>query len=355
MASSSELATVDLFCGIGGLSYGLKKSGINVVAGVDTDEKCKYAYEMNNDAKFINKSVTEISSEDLKKLYPSNSIKVLAGCAPCQTFSQHTVKNKDRQNDPRWGLLYSFGKLISQVQPEIVSMENVPQLKKYKVFEDFKKTLVDSGYHVYWKLVYCPRYGIPQRRRRLVLLASKFGEIELIPETHPKSKEVTVRDTIGKMESIKDGGVSAKDNLHRSWNLSPINKQRIKQSVQNGTWNDWDEELRAPCHKKKSGKTYKAVYARMAWDEPSPTITTQYYSFGTGRFGHPEQDRAISLREGALLQTFPKKYRLYRKKDPISFNVVGRHIGNAVPVKLGKVIGKSIIAHVEKHSKTTSK
>lgn len=345
----NETVAIDLFCGIGGLSYGLKKSGIRIAAGVDTDEKCKYAYEKNNQAKFINKSVTELSSDVLKELYPQNCIKVLVGCAPCQTFSQHTLKNKDREKDPRWGLLYSFGKLIKQIKPEIVSMENVPQLRKYKVFEDFKNTLIESGYHVYWKLVYCPRYGIPQRRRRLVLLASRLGEIELIPETHDHSKEISVRDTIGHLESIQDGEVSANDYLHRSWNLSPINKQRIQQSVPNGTWNDWDEKLRSPCHKKESGKNYKAVYARMAWDGPSPTITTQFYSFGTGRFGHPEQDRAISLREGSLLQTFPKGYHMYEKEEPVSFNVAGRHIGNAVPVKLGKVIGKSILAHIKKY------
>jgi len=345
------ISAVDLFCGIGGLSYGLKESGISIVAGVDTDEKCKYPFEKNNQAKFISKSVTDIGITEIKNLYPKNSIKVLTGCAPCQTFSQFTVKNKNRETDPRWELLYSFGKLIKGVKPDIVSMENVPQLRKYKVFEDFKTTLTDQGYEVYWKLVYCPKYGIPQRRRRLVLLASKFGKIELLPETHDATNEKTVRDAIGKVGQIKDGEVSKKDTLHRSWNLSPINKKRMQQSVPNGTWNDWDKELRSPCHRKKSGKSFKSVYARMGWDGPSPTITTQFFSFGTGRFGHPEQDRALSLREGALLQTFPKNYTLYDEREPISFNVVGRHIGNAVPVKLGNVIGKSILAHVKQHTK----
>jgi DNA (cytosine-5)-methyltransferase 1 len=345
----SKIAVVDLFCGIGGLSFGLKESGIEVLAGVDTDEKCKYPFEKNNRAKFINKSVTDLTLNEVKNLYPKDCIKVLAGCAPCQTFSQFTVKNKDRENDPRWGLLYSFGRLVKGVKPHIVSMENVTQLRKYKVFDDFIKTLTDCGYEVYWKLVYCPKYGIPQRRRRLVLLASKFGKIELLPETHDSRNETTVRDAIGEVEPIKDGEVSKNDPLHRSWTLSPINKKRMQQSVPNGTWHDWDKELRSPCHRKKTGKSYKAVYARMGWDGPSPTITTQFFSFGTGRFGHPEQDRALSLREGALLQTFPKAYVLHDEREPISFNVVGKHVGNAVPVQLGTIIGKSILAHVKQH------
>ena len=109
---------------------------------------------------------------------------------------------------------------------------------------------------------------------------------------------------------------------------------------------DWDDELRLNCHKKKSGGTYKAVYGRMEWNKPSPTITTQFYSYGTGRFGHPKQNRAISLREGALLQTFPEDYKFFLKEDNIFFSEIGRHIGNAVPVELGKVIGESIKKHI---------
>jgi len=338
----NELVTVDLFCGIGGLTHGLQKSGIKVVAGIDFDGSCKYAYEKNNNAKFIKKDIIEVSGKELNKLYPKGSIKILVGCAPCQTFSQHTLKNKSREKDERWRLLYEFLRLIKESKPDFVSMENVPQLRKYKVFEDFVKGLKKEGYFVSYKLVNCIKYGAPQKRVRLVLLASKNKEINLIPETHESKNYLTIKDVIKKLSKIKDGEINKKDPLNRSWNLSKINKKRIKQSKQGGSWIDWDKDLILECHKKKNGATYKAVYGRMKWDHPSPTITTQFYSYGTGRFGHPTQNRAISLREGAILQTFPKNYKFFKDEKDISFSEIGRHIGNAVPVILGNVIGKSI-------------
>ena len=189
------------------------------------------------------------------------------------------------------------------------------------------------------------------RRRRLVLIASLFGEISLLPITHHHSPDKippkTVRETIEELEEITHGQVSEKDLLHRSSKFGEINQKRIKQSIPGGTWLDWDSDLVAECHKKPSGQTYKSVYARMEWDKPAPTITTQFYNFGTGRFGHPEQDRALSLREGALLQTFPKGYKFIDSELPVSFTRLGTHIGNAVPVRLATVIGQSIQKHLE--------
>src|SRR3989344_7864913 len=180
----NKFAVVDLFCGIGGLTYGLKRSGMNVIAGVDSDTSCKYAYETNNNSKFIEKDISKITGKDINKLYPKGSIKILVGCAPCQTFSQHTIKNKNREKDEKWRLLYEFLRLVKDSQPDFISMENVPQLRKYKVFQDFVNGLEEEGYFVSYKLVNASKYGIPQRRIRLVLLASKNKNIDLIPETH---------------------------------------------------------------------------------------------------------------------------------------------------------------------------
>lgn len=329
------------------MTHGLIKAGIPVYAGVDIEEQCKYAYVKNNRTLFIKRDVKDIPGSTLKKLYPEGTIKVLVGCAPCQPFSCYTQKNENRKKDVRWNLLYSFMRLIKEVMPDIVSMENVPQIVKHKVFTDFIKDLELLGYNVSWEIVHCPDYGIPQARKRLVLLASKFGKIDLIPKTHKPSHYRTVRSIIEKLEPIGDGGVSHKDSLHRSASLSPINKKRIRQSKPGGSWKDWDEELRSPCHNKESGQTYTTVYGRMSWDEPAPTITTQFFTYGTGRFGHPEQDRAISIREGALLQTFPKSYEFLNPKEPFTNQELGIHIGNAVPVRLGFVIGKSIKKHIE--------
>lgn len=344
-----SIVAVDIFCGVGGLTCGLNKSGIKVVAGVDVDEKCKFAFEENNRALFIHKSIKEITSEEILKLYPTQSLKVLVGCAPCQPFSKHTQKEKDRASKEDWGLLYHFFKLIKNVEPIVISMENVPQITKHKVFSDFVEGLKLTKYSVNWQTVYCPDYGIPQNRRRLVLLASKLGEIKLIAPTHKPENYRTVKTAIGNLESIKAGSSSKKDRLHKSAALSEVNLIRIRQSMPGSSWRDWDENLRADCHRKESGDTYGSVYARMVWDKPSPTITTQFFSFGTGRFGHPEQDRALSLREGAILQTFPRRYKFIPSASPVELKRLGKYIGNAVPVRLGEIIGKSILNHFEEY------
>ena len=342
-----NVATVDLFCGIGGLTHGLIKAGIPVVAGIDIDKTCKYAYETNNESKFIRKDISrELTGADLKALYPEGCVKILVGCAPCQPFSTHTQKYKSRSIDEKWGLLYSFLNLIREVRPDIVSMENVPAIAKSKVFIDFVAGLEEQDYHLFWDKVYCPDYGVPQSRKRLVLLASKFGPIDIIPATHTEGTYRTVEDIIGNLEVLAAGGVSAQDPLHRASRLGDINLRRIRQSKPGGTWKDWDEDLRSPCHNKDSGKSYGGVYARMSWDTLAPTVTTQFYNYGTGRFGHPEQDRALSLREGALLQTFPPDYDLIDPELSFSKKRLGTHIGNAVPVDLGVIIGRSILSHL---------
>ncbi len=337
---------VDLFCGVGGLTHGFIKESFKVKAGIDNDGSCKYAYEINNDSTFITKDINEITGEEIRNLYSDNSIKILVGCAPCQPFSSYNFKNEDTK---KWFLLHEFARLIEEVQPEIVSMENVPQLlnfTKASVFLDFINILTKNNYEVDYKIVDCPKHGIPQNRKRLVLLASKFGKISLIPPTHNKSNFVTVRDIIYNLEPLKHGEKSKIDLLHRASALNEINLKRIKQSKQGGTWRDWDESLRLNCHKKNSGKSYVSVYGRMSWDEPAPTITTQCNGLGNGRFGHPEQDRAISLREAALLQTFPHEYKFFENENRT--RIIATHIGNAVPVDLGCVIAKSIKKHLEK-------
>jgi len=155
-----------------------------------------------------------------------------------------------------------------------------------------------------------------------------------------------VRDAISHLPPIGAGEVCESDRMHQSSMLSPINLQRIRSSKPGGTWRDWQSGIVANCHKKSTGRTYPSVYGRMGWDKPAPTITTQFYGFGNGRFGHPEQNRAISLREGAILQSFPDDYAFARDDEPILKKSIGRLIGNAVPVKLGEAIGKSILYHI---------
>lgn len=344
-------SAIDLFCGIGGLSFGLQKAGIEVKAGVDLDTSCQYAYEANVEAPFLGVDICDISGKEILERFWNNpkEVKILVGCAPCQPFSTHSNKIKGKEDGKKWNLLNEFKRLIQESSPEVVSMENVPNLSNKAIFSDFVNFLKEEKYYVFYSNVYCPDYGIPQKRRRLVLLASKFGRIELIPKTHTKDTYVTVYDAIGKLPKVGAGKTIKKDPLHKTTSLTPINLQRIKQSKPNGTWKDWDSSLLLQCHKKESGKSYQSVYGRMSWNEPSPTITTQFYNFGTGRFGHPEQDRALTVREAAILQTFPSDYKFCPSSNEMILTKLGTHIGNAVPVKLGEVIGNSILAHLDKY------
>lgn len=341
-------SAIDLFCGIGGLTHGLRKSGIPVVAGFDIDASCAYAYERNNNATFITADISCLSASSVNKYFIANSTKILVGCAPCQPFSKYTQRyRKNGHKGNKWRLLDSFARIVSELHPEIVSMENVPELAAQSVFNDFVNELKRNAYHVYWKIVFCPDYDVPQSRRRLVLLASRLGNIHLIKPFRTPDSYLTVRDTIAKLPVLKAGEMNPEDVLHCATHLSEINLKRIQQSRQGGTWRDWDETLKLKCHKKKSGHTYSSVYGRMEWDKPAPTITTQFYGYGNGRFGHPEQDRALSLREGAMLQSFPQNYKFVEPGKRISKKELGVHIGNAVPVNLGKAIGESIKIHLQ--------
>lgn len=337
-----KIGAVDLFCGIGGLTFGLQKSGIPVIAGVDLDSTCEFAFTENNQSLFINKSIEEISGKNIKGLLKAFDIKVLVGCAPCQPFSNHQKDKQNRKRHKDWNLLYEYARLIHEVRPQIVSMENVPQLKKEAVFYDFLNVLKELKYKVNYEIVDASDYGVPQRRKRLILLASRIGEIKLIKPSHV-SKKVVVGDVLKKLPPIQAGEMHPNDELHYAPSLSQKNMQRIKASKPGGTWRDWPEDLRLPCHRTESGSTYASVYGRMRWDDVSPTITTQFYGYGTGRFGHPEQNRAITLREGAILQSFPYSYKFVPDTEQVYLKSAAKHIGNAVPPRLGEVIGISIL------------
>ena len=338
---------VDLFCGAGGLSYGLQKTGICIRGGIDFDPHCETPYQKNiNGAKFFLEDITRTDAKKVANLYRKKSLKLLAGCAPCQPFS--TLRNgTNKSKSDKWPLLNEFSRIVSQVKPDFVTMENVPQLKKESIFLDFTATLKLLGYHVSFQVVDAAEYGVPQRRRRLVLIASLHGPIRLLSPEEIGIQKRTVRDAIGKLPPIKAGETDAKDALHKARALTPINLERIKASRPGGSWEEWPEDLKLACHKKSSGSTFKSVYGRMLWDQPSGTITTQSTNIGTGRFGHPEQNRALSLREIAILQSFPEDYVFASGAKEIEFTPIGRLIGNAVPVDLGYAIGVSINQHAK--------
>ena len=336
---------VDLFCGAGGLTHGFVLEGLPVVAGIDLDPACRFPYEANNQARFVEQDIGKVTAEELKNLFGDADLTVLAGCAPCQPFSTYAQRYETDGKDGKWGLLYHFARLAKEANPDVITMENVPTVAKHEVFHDFVLSLKELGYHVWFDVVDSSKFGVPQTRNRMVLLASKLGDIRMLPPSTIKPK--TVRQAISHLRVLKAGESAPRDKLHATATLSEKNLMRIKASKPGGTWRDWPESLVADCHKAKSGKTYAGVYGRMEWDKPGPTMTTQCYGFGNGRFGHPEQDRAISLREAAILQSFPRTYHFIPDGGEVNFTALGRLIGNAVPVDLGRAIARSIKAHLK--------
>ena len=345
---STQVSVVDLFCGIGGLTHGLKTADLSrhlaanirlcVKAGFDIDESCRFSYESNNSSDFICKKIEDTTKEDLLKYYGDADFSVLVGCAPCQPFSQLAKNRKSGlQNPEKWAALRHFSRLVKETKPDIVSMENVPGLMRQEVYRDFKNALKQLGYNTWDDIVQCAEYGVPQRRKRLVLLASKHGEINLRSPA-PDESGATARNALEKTRC------AAEDSAHIFYNLSSKNKNRIMKSEPGKYKEKWDTEMLLVCHQKHN---YPETYGRMAWDKPAPTITAQFCFYSCGRFGHPEKNRAITIREGALLQTFPPDYRLIRDdaRRP-NIRILARQIGNAVPPQLGRVIGESIAAHV---------
>jgi len=338
-----KIKCIDLFCGAGGLTHGFQLEGIDVIAGIDLDPACRYPYESNNNSKFIQEDIAKISEDDLLNLFGNGHVTVLAGCAPCQPFSTYVQRYGTDEADGKWGLLYEFARLAKKTSPDFITMENVPTVVKHSVFNDFIKTLKELGYFVWSNVVDSSKYGVPQSRRRMVLLASKHAPIRMIPPTC--LKPITVKQAIGRLRSLSAGESAPRDKLHVSATLSPLNYERMLYSIPGGTWRDWPNRLINECHKVDSGKTFPGVYGRMEWDKPAPTMTTQCYGFGNGRFGHPEQNRAITLREAAILQSFPRNYSFIPKDSEVNFTALGRLIGNAVPVELGRAIAKSLKNH----------
>lgn len=346
--SRPPASVVDVFCGAGGLTHGLFLEGFPIAAGIDLDEACRYPFETNNFAPFVRKDVADLTAAELFDLFYPGLPRVLVGCAPCQPFSTY----RQKASDPKWQLVGRFADLIEQSLPDVVSMENVPRLLDFRegtVFRDFRDRLKAAGYAVWHGVVFLPGYGLPQRRSRLVVLASRLGPLELEPPFLSEGEYPTVEQTIGELPPLSAGETDPSDVMHMASGISDMNLMRLRASIPGGSWQDWDTELVAECHRSASGRGYRSVYGRMRADAPAPTITTQFYGFGNGRFGHPTQDRALSLREGAMLQSFPLAYEFVPHGQLPAAKIVGRMIGNAVPVVLGKAIGRTIRSHLREH------
>ena len=344
-----EIIGIDIFCGAGGLTYGLKEAGINVIKGVDVDETSRETYLKNNrGASFIAKDVRKLTKDELiGDTDRSKNLLLLAGCAPCQPFS---AQNKAKTpKDTRRSLIMDFFRLVKEILPEYVLVENVPGFmkKNNRYHTKFVKNLSLLGYDYVEKVINAADYGVPQKRLRYVLLASRLGKIDFPPETHGPGRQAykTVADAIAKYPKIRAGSFSRTVPNHISKSLSETNMVRIKAIPKNGgSRRDLPKKLVLECHKNYKG--HSDVYGRMSFDKPAPTLTCRCTSFTNGRFGHPVQNRPISLREAAAIQTFPDDYIFYSP----NMTKAAVHIGNAVPVLLAEKLGETIVTNAAKQS-----
>lgn len=316
---------VDLFCGCGGLTIGLKQAGFKVLGAIDLDPLSITTYKENHRG-----VVTwQIDIRDLKpmdllrklQLEPGD-LDLLAGCPPCQGFSTiRTLNGSLSIDDPRKDLLLEFQRFVEAIQPRTVMLENVPGLAADKRFTSFVRHLKSLGYLGSYRILDAARFGVPQRRRRLIYLAG-FGF--MVPFAEEKPRIVTVKSAIGKLPKAGESGDPIHD-MHE--NRTPRIKALISQIPKNGgSRTDLPEELQLDCHKKCNG--FKDVYGRMSWNSVAPTITSGCFNPSKGRFLHPEEDRAITMREAALLQGFPRKYKFPDTRSKLAIALM---IGNALP------------------------
>lgn len=333
----------DFFCGAGGLTRGLLDAGIDVVTGIDRDGRCQTTYEYNNPGvRFLHADVREISPKSLglKERSEGYDDVLFAGCAPCQPFSSQRKGNRDGQDAT---LLGQFGRLVETVLPRYVLIENVPgivRVRGFSTFRRFLKMLDKNGYKYVPDILNAKHYGVPQNRRRLVLLALRHQQ-PLLPEpTHgDRYRPIrTVRQAISHFPEIAAGEHHPDIPNHIAASITRLNLDRLRATPHDGgDRTSWPEHLRLECHK-GNYKGHIDVYGRMSWDRPAPALTGRCHSISNGKYGHPEQDRAISLREAAAIQSFPDAYEFFGHNTNIAMQ-----IGNAVPVKLAKHLGKQIL------------
>jgi len=347
MPVSQPLTAVDVFAGAGGLSLGARRAGFRIGAAIELDQRITPTYRTNHPGVLVlEKDVRDLTGAELLKAVPRGRIDLLMGCAPCQGFCSLTIKNK--ASDPRNRLVGEMARLVEETAPDAVLMENVPGLaiRGRRLLSDFVRRLKASGYHVAWWNVQMADYGIPQRRRRLVLLAGRGFAIDLPKATHTRDgvgrkRWKTVREAIygerppGRLSSIRP----QKANWHVIRDLRPETRARLRAAIPGQMRFELDDGLLPLCHQ-EGYDGFRNVYMRMDWDAPAPTITAGCTTPAKGRFGHPDRRRTtISVREAATIQTFPRSFRFATAKIDLACEM----IGNAVPPRFAEVVG----AHVQ--------
>ena len=347
---SKPLKVFDFFCGCGGASAGLRAAGMEIALGLDNDPDALRTFEANfPEAQLIGEDIAKVPAsaiDEVVRAWSSHPL-LFNACAPCQPFSRQR-RGVTPSGDERLRLLNHVLRFVRRHRPEFVFAENVPGLRDdavgSRVFQHLLHSLESLGYQTGHCVVKSQDYGVPQRRARLVLLASRLGPVAFPPPTHgagaPSAEHSTVKEWIGSLPAISAGETHSDVPNHRAARLSPLNLQRIRATPPGGGWGDLPPAL-MPESRQSGFNGFTDVYGRLRWDAPAPALTTRCISYSNGRFGHPEQDRAISIREAACLQTLPADFVLTG-----NLNSQARQVGNAVPALLAQRFGECIARHL---------
>lgn len=337
-----KLLAVDLFSGCGGLTVGLKDAGFQVVAAVEFEAGAVEAYKLNHPEVTVYETdiceldgATVLVDAGLEK----GELDLLAGCPPCQGFSRmKTLNGKRGDADPEKNdLVFQYLRLVEELMPRALLMENVPALRLDERYTRLRESVEALGYQVADEVHDAADFGVPQRRRRFIMLAAKNERPEM-PAPVPDDERMTVRKAISAWRTTAG---SSGDPAHDVTSNRTEAVEALIRSIPHdgGSRKDVEGYEELECHKRCDG--FRDVYGRMRWDDVSPTITSGFPNPSKGRFIHPDQDRTLTLREGALLQTFPKDYQFpaHRGKYPVAVM-----IGNALPPKLAKAHASAIAA-----------
>ncbi len=345
--TNKKFNSVEVFSGCGGLTLGMKKAGFATKVAIELDENANKAFKLNHKkTTLIPKNIETVDSSEIKEILNGEIVHLFAGCPPCQGFSSIRRRNKKKNvRDARNKLVLEYLRLVKELMPLTLMMENVPGLKDYYLFKKVVSELRKLKYNLDIQVVNIKDYGVPQSRKRLIMVGSLLGEIKIAP---PKGRKKTVKGTISKLESVD----KTTDDIHK---IFAKHRPHILEMIQlipknGGSRKDLPEKYILDCHTKEN-VGFNDVYGRLRWDDYSTTITGGCLNPSKGRFLHPEYDRAITAREAALLQTFPKNYKFPLDISKTSLALL---IGNALPPKFSEIQSLNIYKHLESHLKQSS-
>lgn len=342
---SKPFISIDLFCGCGGLTEGMHQANFKTKVAFEIDDIASKAYRLNHtDTTMVTKDIRKVSIAHIKRMLKGETIHLLAGCPPCQGFSSIRRLNRVKPvEDDRNDLVMEYIRFVRALKPYTIMMENVPGLIHYNLFKKAIDILQNElNYYIDYKVVNVKDYGVPQSRKRLVLVGSLFGKLNVADSTLEKK---TVRQTIGKLP-LPEQSV---DPIHKIFPKHSSEVQnRINLTPKNGgSRKDLPKRYLLKCHKGVN-IGFNDVYGRLRWDDYSTTITGGCLNPSKGRFLHPEQDRNISAREAAMLQSFPIDYKF---PSDIPKTNLALMIGNALPPKFSYYQSMNIRQHIEHHLK----